>query len=189
MQIFIVQAEHPTVPGIVLKSFATRAAAVAEAVNQVNLIAGTPAANAENWEAILEGLQEEHGAEHCDVSITEQDVVGATSAASVIAAVRAYNDNLNALEHAPTGDDYNAVVSIVGAAGAPSDAPAPTDPVKAGMLAALAQADKAMAALIMWAAKTAGTGLAMPRNELRALREAKVSTDTAIARAEGRASR
>ena len=130
MQIFIVQAEHPTVPGIVLKSFATRAAAVAEAVKLVNLIAGTPAATAENWEAVLEGLQEEHGAEHCDVSITKQDVVGA--------------------------------------AGAPSDAPAPDDPVKADMLAAL----KVLAAI------TAAD------NSPKRIREI---AGAAIARAEGRA--
>lgn len=76
MRIFIVQGVQPTVPGIVLKTFADRASAVEEAVSLVNIIAGRKDATAANWEKVLAGLQKKHGHDDCDVWITEQDLQG-----------------------------------------------------------------------------------------------------------------
>ena len=178
MQIFIVQAEHPTVPGIVLKSFATRAAAVAEAVELVNLIAGTPAATADNWETVLEGLQDEHGAEHCDVWITEQEVQGTPSdapapdpvKADLIRMLRNMTNLWVELQGHETASSHEARAVL-----ARAQAVAGADPVKADLLDALHQMRDALRS--------------MPTDPFAhgPLASADSIAEAAIARAEGRA--
>jgi len=78
MMTYIVEAEHHTVPGRIVKVCASMDRAQTEAVNLTKLLIGpsgewrvTPT----NWERTIEKLQEEHGAAHCYVEITTHDLL------------------------------------------------------------------------------------------------------------------
>jgi len=77
-KVYLTQGEHWRVPGTPTKIYATRAGAVAKAVELINTMladSGEPAdANLENWEQKLAMLQDKHGAAHCWVEITAHDV-------------------------------------------------------------------------------------------------------------------
>lgn len=85
MKVFILSAEHFSVPGLVLQAHATKASAVAEAVELVKTMlkdceyphrfkAGITASN---WQDAIEWLQDVHGAAHCYVEIAETELHGA----------------------------------------------------------------------------------------------------------------
>lgn len=80
MKIHLVTAEHLTVPGQIQKAFADRSGATREAVSLVNrMLIDTglqPLASTLQWGHHLGRLQEQHGAAHCYVEITEIDVDG-----------------------------------------------------------------------------------------------------------------
>lgn len=82
-KIYLVEAEHFSVPGRPLKAFKTREAAVVEAIDLVNIMLRDRAIRdqaawlstvPETWEADLADLQEEFGAAHCYVEIHELKV-------------------------------------------------------------------------------------------------------------------
>jgi hypothetical protein len=82
MKIHLVSAEHFRVPGLRQMAFTTNRAAVSEAVGLVNTMlidsGHQPLASPLQWEHHLERLQDEHGAAHCYVEITELEVAGST---------------------------------------------------------------------------------------------------------------
>lgn len=86
MKAYLMQAEHYNVPGIVVRICATRQLAVAEALACANIMlsdanqahnARHPLVDTEDaMTSAIEKLQEEHGAAHCYVEISEHDVIG-----------------------------------------------------------------------------------------------------------------
>lgn len=79
MKIFIVIAEHPEVPGTVIKPFKKAIDANTEARDCVKLMwDDTPAFKRrkfpENWESAIETLQGYHGAAFCTCYIAERDL-------------------------------------------------------------------------------------------------------------------
>jgi hypothetical protein len=78
--IFLTEAEHFSIPGRPIKAHLTKALAVQEAVELVNIMlkdsGGDPTATADDWESRIEPLQDEHGAAHCYVEIHELPVIG-----------------------------------------------------------------------------------------------------------------
>lgn len=122
MKVYVVQGLHPFVLGCRTSVHASHADAVAQAASLVNSIARTPVATADNWEAVLAGLQDEHGAMSCDVSISDcelKELETRGSLASIRAEIRAFddalddkaNDGINA--RPPNGDDYNTIYQMV----------------------------------------------------------------------------
>lgn len=85
MKIFITQGEHPFVPGTPLTAHTTHGGAADAAVALVQIIADDvrrvnemdlPATvTAENWESVLEQVQEYHGAQTCAVWIVETELI------------------------------------------------------------------------------------------------------------------
>lgn len=78
MKIYLVTAEHFSVPGLINKPFATMEGATAEAVALANIMLEDSSraadATADNWEARMLDLQDYHGAAHCFVEITPADL-------------------------------------------------------------------------------------------------------------------
>lgn len=83
MKIFILSAEHFSVPGLILQAHATRESAVAEAIELTETMVGDSpyveweAVTDSTWEAIVGKLQDAHGAAHCYVEIAETELRGA----------------------------------------------------------------------------------------------------------------
>ncbi|KFL31724.1 hypothetical protein JP75_06525 [Devosia riboflavina] len=78
MQVVIVQAEHFSNPGRVLKAFRAHSDAIAEAVDLVNIMLkddGREPCTAEDWEDALEQLQDAHGAQYCYVDLVPLEVL------------------------------------------------------------------------------------------------------------------
>jgi hypothetical protein len=79
MKTYLLMAEHQTTPGIVVKVFANYALALCEALELANIMlkdAGLGTVSDKNsMYAAIEYLQDEHGAAHCYVDITEHDVI------------------------------------------------------------------------------------------------------------------
>lgn len=79
--IYIVQAEHFKVPGVVIHAHATLASATAEAVELVNIMLKDSGYKRRTsptlWENDVLALQDEHGAAHCYVEIIETPLEGA----------------------------------------------------------------------------------------------------------------
>lgn len=82
MKVFILSAEHFSVPGLILQAHATRESAVAEAIELTETMVGDSpyleweAVTDSTWESIVERLQDAHGAAHCYVEIAETDLRG-----------------------------------------------------------------------------------------------------------------
>jgi hypothetical protein len=80
MNVFVLSAEHFSVPGLILQAHATRASAEAEAVTLVNTMltdsGWQPLASPIQWQHHVERLQDAHGAAHCYVEIDEKELVG-----------------------------------------------------------------------------------------------------------------
>lgn len=78
MKTFVVLAEHPIVPGIVVKVRSTQELATKAAVELTDIMwhdAGKKTkTNASNWEKRLELLQDDYGAAHCYVEIHEREI-------------------------------------------------------------------------------------------------------------------
>lgn len=77
--VWLVLGEHFSVPGLVQKTFATKALADAEALELVNLMMRDTEGGKERkrgWEKGLEWLQDYHGARDCDVAVSELKVEG-----------------------------------------------------------------------------------------------------------------
>jgi len=78
MKIYLLEAEHFAVPGRIVKAFDAQSKADAEAAELVNVMlvesGYTHGTNAERWQHHIERLQEEYGAQHCYVEISELDV-------------------------------------------------------------------------------------------------------------------
>jgi len=76
--IFLVVAENPCCPPAIIRPFATREGAEKEVVELVNIMLGDachPAdADIGNYEARIESLQDEHGAQFCYAYIDEQEL-------------------------------------------------------------------------------------------------------------------
>jgi hypothetical protein len=76
--IYITEAEHFSIPGRPINAHATRALAVADAVELTNIMLkdnGQVAdATTKTWEERIDKLQDEHGAAHCYVEIRELTV-------------------------------------------------------------------------------------------------------------------
>ncbi|MCL8382076.1 hypothetical protein [Xanthobacter aminoxidans] len=81
MIVHILTAEHFSVPGIIVKVFASMAGAEAEACALANIMlkdAGEkPDADASTWQESVTFLQEVYGAAHCYVEIAPHEVYGA----------------------------------------------------------------------------------------------------------------
>ena len=79
MQVFVLTAEHQTVPGLVQRVYKSLSAARAEAASLVRMMqkdAGREVdATDRNYEAALELLQDEFGAAHCYVDISEMQLL------------------------------------------------------------------------------------------------------------------
>lgn len=94
MKVFVVQAEHFNVPGIITHVHANRESAVSDAVALTSMMMkdaslgclveafasigteGKGKATLETWEAFIEKLQEYYGAAHCYVEIIETELRG-----------------------------------------------------------------------------------------------------------------
>lgn len=81
--VYLLIAEHHTVAGRILEAHATADSANARAADLVRIMAGdSPAARhldpvtRDNWQAVLERLQDYHGAAHCFVEIEASEIVG-----------------------------------------------------------------------------------------------------------------
>lgn len=103
MRIHIVTAEHFSVPGLILKAFATAEAANMEAAELVRIMRNdSPMERAplsptsENWPELLEALQDYHGAAHCYVEITETALDGGASKPCALHYVNAGDEVNNA---------------------------------------------------------------------------------------------
>lgn len=77
--VFVIIAEHFEVPGKIVGAHATQRGAIEQAVDCLNLMladspVGTahPKATPDNWEAVVNALQEYHGAQYCYVEILER---------------------------------------------------------------------------------------------------------------------
>jgi len=80
VNLYIVQGEHFSQPGHIMKHFTDAHAATAEAVSLVNIMLDDSDfyegahVNASNWEKGVAELQGYHGAAHCDVWIDETEI-------------------------------------------------------------------------------------------------------------------
>lgn len=78
-KVFVLTAEHFSVPGRIIKAFATLAGAEEEAVSLTNIMLNddgrAQAAHASNWRSKVEQIQEEHGAQFCYIEIDEQELL------------------------------------------------------------------------------------------------------------------
>lgn len=83
MKVFVTIAEHFSQPGTLIKVHATKESAVAECVDNINIMLRDHAeshggklqiATAANWEKRLEFLQDYHGARDCDCYIDQYPV-------------------------------------------------------------------------------------------------------------------
>jgi hypothetical protein len=81
-KVYVVEAEHFSVPGRALKLFTSRRDADIEAASMVNIMLGDQGwdqtAKPNSWSAEIEHLQEYHGAAHCYVEISERLIEGGT---------------------------------------------------------------------------------------------------------------
>lgn len=78
MQIYLVVAEHYSVPGIVTKAFDTEDKAKIECVELTNIMltdSKMPNAGISNWEGCMAVLQDLYGAAHCYVEYSAIDVL------------------------------------------------------------------------------------------------------------------
>ncbi|WP_024517006.1 hypothetical protein [Bradyrhizobium sp. Tv2a-2] len=79
MKVYLMQAEHYEVPGIIIKVCATREKAVAEAMVCVNIMQqdkGRPLVSTEQeMAAAVELLADEYGEAHCYYDISEYEVL------------------------------------------------------------------------------------------------------------------
>lgn len=79
-KVFVVQAEHFNVPGIITHVHANRASAEDEAIELTNVMLvdndDEPCAGRGNWPDEVERLQDEHGEAHCYVEIIETELRG-----------------------------------------------------------------------------------------------------------------
>lgn len=98
MKFFITLGSHWEAPGNSLLASATREGAVREAVRLINImkmVSGMPGRSSpETWEADLIALQDKHGAQYIDVSVTELELPDAPAAppsadAAMLTAARA----------------------------------------------------------------------------------------------------
>lgn len=131
-KIYIVTAEHFSVPGVSTTAHTTRDSAVAKAVELTNLIRKDHYAiwdlqfdevTADDWEEGLADPQEEHGEAHCYVEVLDRELFGAppspdeimTKIRDAVGAARKIDDTLNDPHgdgssrgaQAPSGDSYN----------------------------------------------------------------------------------
>lgn len=78
MKVYLVRAEHFSVPGLVVKVFQNLADARNECVELVNIMlednSCRPDATGADWQHRLELLQSEHGAANCYVELDELEV-------------------------------------------------------------------------------------------------------------------
>jgi hypothetical protein len=82
LKVFITMGEHPSVPGVPVKVFASQAGADEEAASLVNIIRSdsldecpkVAEATAANWGAIIKRLAKHHGKESCWVEVTVHEV-------------------------------------------------------------------------------------------------------------------
>ena len=81
MNVFLLLAEHFSVPGQVQKVFVSLDAAEAEGVELTNTMlqdnGRSKSATTSNWRSKLEELQEEHGENDCYIEINETELIGA----------------------------------------------------------------------------------------------------------------
>lgn len=80
MKVYIMSAEHFSVPGVVVKVCASRGLAVAEGIACTNIILKDCegfdlVSTEEQMDAAIERIQEIHGAAHCYVNIDEHDLI------------------------------------------------------------------------------------------------------------------
>lgn len=80
MKIYLLTAEHFSVPGIITGAFVNEKDAIERAVWLTNTMLSDNGwqelASPVQWRHHIERLQDEHGAAHCYVEISEQDVIG-----------------------------------------------------------------------------------------------------------------
>lgn len=78
-QVHIVTGEHWNVPGNRMAAFSNIGSATAEAVHMVEIMAKDSGLGVRvtlnNWESVLATLQDKHGAQYCDVSITTLELL------------------------------------------------------------------------------------------------------------------
>lgn len=78
IKLYTVQGEHFSNPGHIMKHFTDKQAATAEAVDLVNIMLADTGwqklASPLQWEHHLTRLQDEHGAQYCDVWIEETEI-------------------------------------------------------------------------------------------------------------------
>ncbi|QXV73540.1 hypothetical protein [Rhizobium phage RHph_X2_30] len=81
--VWLVTAEHFSVAGLIVETYATEAAAVNKCVQLVNIMLNDTngavkvkpePATVDTWQIVLEWLQDYHGAAHCFVEIQAQQV-------------------------------------------------------------------------------------------------------------------
>lgn len=80
MNVWVVEAEHPMTPGRIVKVCASRDKAVRMAIEFTDLMpqrGKKKKAAPDNWESIVEKVQDEHGAQYCYVEITPHEVLPA----------------------------------------------------------------------------------------------------------------
>lgn len=79
MRVYLVIAEHFSIPGLVVRVYESWADARNECVELVNIMlkdsGGCPNATGADWERRLETLQDEHGAAHCYVELNDHNVI------------------------------------------------------------------------------------------------------------------
>lgn len=76
---FLVEGSHWDIPGVNRYAHESREGATVAAVRLVEMLrndspAKLPKATAENWESVLEKLQDRHGAQYCFVTIYEMEL-------------------------------------------------------------------------------------------------------------------
>lgn len=81
MKVFVVQAEHFNVPGIITHVHVSYDGAFDDAAELTATIASdSPYIGAEcdgmTWQVVIEKLQDAHGAAHCYVEIIETELIG-----------------------------------------------------------------------------------------------------------------
>lgn len=79
-RVYVLTAEHFSVPGLITQVHASRESATKRAAELVNTMLADngdeETATSSNWEEAIAKLQDEHGAAHCYVEIIERDVFG-----------------------------------------------------------------------------------------------------------------
>jgi hypothetical protein len=79
MKVYLMIAEHYSIPGIITRVCATRDKAIAEAMECVNIMlrdsGRKPVETETEMDAAIERLQDEHGAAYCYAEISEHAVV------------------------------------------------------------------------------------------------------------------